>query len=43
MAASPDDLILITGSLYVAGEARAIFFSLSSRANRTGALSGLKG
>jgi dihydrofolate synthase/folylpolyglutamate synthase len=35
-----NDMILITGSLYVVGEARALFFSDSGRA---GALSGLKG
>jgi dihydrofolate synthase/folylpolyglutamate synthase len=38
--ASVDDLILITGSLYVVGEARALFFPDS---DRTSALSGLKG
>lgn len=43
MAASPDDLILITGSLYVVGEARTLFFSWLPGANCTGALSGLKG
>jgi len=38
--ALPDDLVLITGSLYVVGDARALFFP---EADRTGALSGLKG
>jgi dihydrofolate synthase/folylpolyglutamate synthase len=38
--ALPDDLVLITGSLFVVGEARALFFP---EADRTGALSGLKG
>jgi dihydrofolate synthase/folylpolyglutamate synthase len=37
-AASPDDLVLITGSLYVVGDARTVFFP-----DRTGPLSGLKG
>jgi len=37
---SPDDLILITGSLYVVGDARAV---LCADAARPGALSGLKG
>jgi dihydrofolate synthase/folylpolyglutamate synthase len=36
--AAVDDLILITGSLYVVGEARALFYP-----DRTSALSGLKG
>jgi dihydrofolate synthase/folylpolyglutamate synthase len=36
---SVNDLILVTGSLYVVGEARALYFSDSGRA---GALSGLK-
>jgi hypothetical protein len=35
-----NDMILITGSLYVVGEARALYCSDSGRA---GALSGLKG
>lgn len=39
-AASSDDLVLITGSLYVVGVARAAFFA---DADRAGALSGLKG
>lgn len=39
-AASPDDLVLITGSLYVVGDARALFFPGSGG---SGALSGLKG
>ncbi len=38
--ASPDDLILVTGSLYVVGEARAI---LAADANGDAALTGLKG
>lgn len=38
--ALPDDLVLITGSLYVVGDARAVFFP---EADRSGALSGLKG
>jgi len=38
--ALPDDLVLITGSLYVVGDARALFLP---EADRTGALSGLKG
>ena len=38
--ASPDDLILVTGSLYVVGEARAI---LAADADEDGALTGLKG
>jgi dihydrofolate synthase/folylpolyglutamate synthase len=39
-AASPDDLILITGSLYVVGDARAV---LMPEPGRSGLLSGLKG
>jgi len=39
-AASPDDLVLITGSLYVVGDARAVFHP---DADRSGPLSGLKG
>lgn len=39
-AASPDDLVLITGSLYVVGDARAVFFPGPAGA---GSLSGLKG
>jgi dihydrofolate synthase/folylpolyglutamate synthase len=39
-AAAPDDLVLITGSLYVVGDARAVFFP---EPDRTGLLSGLKG
>jgi dihydrofolate synthase/folylpolyglutamate synthase len=38
--ALPNDLVLITGSLYVVGDARAVFFP---EADRTRALSGLKG
>lgn len=38
--ASPDDLVLITGSLYVVGDARAVFHP---ETDRSGALSGLKG
>ncbi len=38
--ASPDDLILVTGSLYVVGEARAI---LAADADEDGVLIGLKG
>jgi folylpolyglutamate synthase/dihydropteroate synthase len=38
--ASPDDLVLITGSLYVVGDARALFFPAPGS---SGALSGLKG
>jgi len=38
--ASPDDLVLITGSLYVVGDARALFCPGSGR---FGALAGLKG
>ncbi len=38
--ASVDDLILVTGSLYVVGDARASFVA---NAGRSGALSGLKG
>jgi dihydrofolate synthase/folylpolyglutamate synthase len=38
--ALPDDLVLITGSLYVVGDARALFFP---EADRNGALSGFKG
>ncbi len=40
MAASPDDLVLITGSLYVVGDARAV---LHPEPDRSGSLSGLKG
>jgi dihydrofolate synthase/folylpolyglutamate synthase len=43
MTASPDDLILVTGSLYVVGEARALFAASLPGTKRTGALSGLKG
>ncbi len=39
-AASPDDLVLITGSLYVVGDARAVFHP---EADSSGSLSGLKG
>lgn len=39
-AASPDDLVLISGSLYVVGDARVVFHP---EANRSGLLSGLKG
>lgn len=39
-AASPDDLVLITGSLYVVGDARAQFHP---EADGSGPLSGLKG
>jgi dihydrofolate synthase/folylpolyglutamate synthase len=39
-AASPDDLVLITGSLYVVGDARVV---LRPEADRSGSLSGLKG
>ena len=39
-AVSPDDLVLITGSLYVVGDARALFRPESGNA---GALAGLKG
>jgi folylpolyglutamate synthase/dihydropteroate synthase len=38
--AAPDDLILVTGSLYVVGDARAAIVELDSG---TQALSGLKG
>ncbi len=38
--ASPDDLILVTGSLYVVGEARAL---LTAGADKDGALARLKG
>jgi folylpolyglutamate synthase/dihydropteroate synthase len=37
---SPDDLVLITGSLYVVGDARAVFHP---EAGLSGALTGLKG
>jgi dihydrofolate synthase/folylpolyglutamate synthase len=37
---APDDLILVTGSLYMVGEARALVFPDTQR---SGALSGLKG
>lgn len=37
---SPDDLVLITGSLYVVGDARAFFFADAAPSN---AISGLKG
>jgi dihydrofolate synthase/folylpolyglutamate synthase len=40
VAALPEDLVLITGSLYVVGDARSLFFP---GADRSGALSGLKG
>jgi dihydrofolate synthase / folylpolyglutamate synthase len=43
MMVTPDDLILITGSLYLVGEARTFFHPLTPNASRTGALSGLKG
>ena len=39
-AASPDDLVLITGSLYVVGDARAL---LCPEPGNSGALTGLKG
>ena len=39
-AASPDDLVLITGSLYVVGDARAV---LHPEPDRSGSLTGLKG
>jgi dihydrofolate synthase/folylpolyglutamate synthase len=39
-AASPDDLVLITGSLYVVGDARAVFFR---DAGLDDAFSGMKG
>jgi folylpolyglutamate synthase/dihydropteroate synthase len=39
-AAAADDLILVTGSLYVVGDARAV---LVQDAGRSQALSGLKG
>ncbi len=39
-ASTGDDLVLITGSLYVVGDARAVFFP---EAGRVGELSGLKG
>ncbi len=42
-SASPGDLVLITGSLYVVGEARALFPAGITGANRSGALAGLKG
>jgi folylpolyglutamate synthase/dihydropteroate synthase len=38
--ASPDDLILVTGSLYVVGDARALFIDDGSG---SGALADLKG
>ena len=41
--AAPDDLILITGSLYLVGEARKLFFPAAAGSDRQGALSGLKG
>jgi dihydrofolate synthase/folylpolyglutamate synthase len=37
---SPDDLVLITGSLYMVGDARAVFHP---EADRPGPLRGLKG
>ncbi len=40
LEASPDDLILVTGSLYVVGEARAL---LAANAAQNGALTRLKG
>ena len=43
MMASPDDLILITGSLYVVGEARALFQPKLSETDSISELSGLKG
>jgi dihydrofolate synthase/folylpolyglutamate synthase len=39
-AASPDDLVLITGSLYIVGDARAV---LHPEPERSGSLTGLKG
>jgi dihydrofolate synthase / folylpolyglutamate synthase len=41
--ALPKDLILVAGSLYVVGEARALFASVLSDTGRTGVFSGLKG
>jgi dihydrofolate synthase/folylpolyglutamate synthase len=38
--ASPDDLVLVTGSLYMVGDARAVFHP---EAGLSGALTGLKG
>jgi dihydrofolate synthase/folylpolyglutamate synthase len=43
MAASPEDLILVTGSLYVVGEARGLLATSLPGIKRTGVLSGLKG
>jgi dihydrofolate synthase / folylpolyglutamate synthase len=39
-AAAPEDLVLVTGSLYTVGDARTLFFSDDGR---TGPLAGLKG
>jgi len=43
LVASHDDLILVTGSLYVVGEARALFHPKLSATGRLGGLTGLKG
>jgi len=43
MMASRDDLILVTGSLYVVGEARALFHPCMPETGRSSELSGLKG
>jgi len=41
--AASEDMVLITGSLYVVGDARTLFPSVLPEINRTGPLSGLKG